>query len=86
MKTPYSIPNDILKRRTFAIISHPDAGKTTLTEQILLETGAINLAGQVRAKSSSKRTISRLWPPSLGGYSGGYIGRGGLSCEKNWRR
>ena len=58
MKTPYSIPNDILKRRTFAIISHPDAGKTTLTEQILLETGAINLAGQVRAKSSSKRTIS----------------------------
>ena len=58
MKTPYSIPNDILKRRTFAIISHPDAGKTTLTEQILLETGAINLAGQVRAKSLSKRTIS----------------------------
>ena len=56
MKTPNSIPNDILKRRTFAIISHPDAGKTTLTEQILLETGAINLAGQVRAKSSSKRT------------------------------
>ena len=58
MKISYSVPNDILKRRTFAIISHPDAGKTTLTEQILLETGAINLAGQVRAKSSSKRTIS----------------------------
>ena len=58
MKTSYTIPNDILKRRTFAIISHPDAGKTTLTEQILLETGAINLAGQVRAKASSKRTIS----------------------------
>ncbi len=52
------IPKSILNRRTFAIISHPDAGKTTLTEQILLETGAINLAGQVRAKASSKRTIS----------------------------
>ena len=52
------IPENILNRRTFAIISHPDAGKTTLTEQILLESGAINLAGQVRAKASSKRTIS----------------------------
>ena len=52
------IPENILSRRTFAIISHPDAGKTTLTEQILLETGAINLAGQVRAKASSKKTIS----------------------------
>ena len=51
------IPENILSRRTFAIISHPDAGKTTLTEQILLETGAINLAGQVRAKASSKKTI-----------------------------
>ena len=52
------IPENILNRRTFAIISHPDAGKTTLTEQILLESGAINLAGQVRAKASSKRTVS----------------------------
>ena len=52
------IPESVLSRRTFAIISHPDAGKTTLTEQILLETGAINLAGQVRAKASSKKTIS----------------------------
>ena len=41
---------EIERRRTFGIISHPDAGKTTLTEQILLETGSINLAGQVRAK------------------------------------
>ena len=47
-----------MNRRTFAIISHPDAGKTTLTEQILLETGAINLAGKVRAKTSSKKTTS----------------------------
>jgi len=37
---------------TFAIISHPDAGKTTLTEKLLLFGGAINLAGQVKAKAS----------------------------------
>ena len=53
-----SVSNQILKRRTFAIISHPDAGKTTLTEKILLQTGAINLAGQVRAKASYRRTAS----------------------------
>ena len=56
--TSKDIPENILKRRTFAIISHPDAGKTTLTEQILLETGSINLAGQVRAKASNKNTTS----------------------------
>ena len=39
--------NEIEKRRTFAIISHPDAGKTTLTEKFLLYGGAINLAGSV---------------------------------------
>ena len=38
-------------RRTFAIISHPDAGKTTLTEKLLLQGGAIHLAGQVKAKA-----------------------------------
>ena len=46
------------KRRTFAIISHPDAGKTTLTENILLQSGAINMAGRVRAKANSRRTTS----------------------------
>ena len=40
---------EIEKRRTFAIISHPDAGKTTLTEKFLLYGGAINLAGSVKA-------------------------------------
>ena len=49
---------EILKRRTFAIISHPDAGKTTLTEKILLLTGAINMAGQVRAKANARRATS----------------------------
>ena len=45
-------------RRTFAIISHPDAGKTTLTEKLLLFGGAIQLAGQVRARGDRRRTRS----------------------------
>ena len=44
------ISGEISKRRTFAIISHPDAGKTTLTEHLLRAGGAIQLAGNVRAK------------------------------------
>jgi peptide chain release factor 3 len=46
------------KRRTFAIISHPDAGKTTLTEKLLLYGGAIHLAGAVKAKASQRNTTS----------------------------
>src|SRR3974390_2420746 len=46
------------RRRTFAIISHPDAGKTTLTEKILLFGGAIQLAGEVRAKANRRQTRS----------------------------
>src|ERR1044071_1302860 len=46
------------RRRTFAIISHPDAGKTTLTEKLLLFGGAINLAGQVKAKRGRRATRS----------------------------
>ena len=45
------IRKEIEKRRTFAIISHPDAGKTTLTEKFLLYGGAINQAGSVKGKS-----------------------------------
>ena len=56
-KTPQS-NSEINRRRTFAIISHPDAGKTTLTEKFLLYGGAIQLAGQVRAKGESRRTRS----------------------------
>jgi peptide chain release factor 3 len=48
----------ISRRRTFAIISHPDAGKTTLTEKLLLFGGAIQLAGQVRAKRNAQQTRS----------------------------
>jgi len=50
--------NEISKRRTFAIISHPDAGKTTLTEKFLLYGGAINLAGSVKGKKTSKHAVS----------------------------
>ena len=49
---------EIRRRRTFAIISHPDAGKTTLTEKFLLFGGAIQMAGQVRAKGEARRTRS----------------------------
>src|SRR6187397_1971759 len=49
---------EVARRRTFAIISHPDAGKTTLTEKLLLFGGAINLAGQVRAKGERRNTRS----------------------------
>ena len=50
--------NEIKKRRTFAIISHPDAGKTTLTEKFLLYGGAINQAGSVKGKATSKHAVS----------------------------
>ncbi len=50
--------NEINKRRTFAIISHPDAGKTTLTEKLLLYGGAINLAGSVKGKKTAKHAVS----------------------------
>ena len=50
--------NEIKKRRTFAIISHPDAGKTTLTEKFLLYGGAINLAGSVKGKKTAKYAVS----------------------------
>ena len=54
--TPLAVEVD--RRRTFAIISHPDAGKTTLTEKLLLFGGAINLAGQVKAKRDRRSTRS----------------------------
>lgn len=50
--------NEIKKRRTFAIISHPDAGKTTLTEKLLLYGGAINLAGSVKGRKTAKYAVS----------------------------
>ena len=58
MTTRPALPAEIARRRTFAIISHPDAGKTTLTEKFLLFGGAIQMAGQVRAKGEARRTRS----------------------------
>ncbi len=52
------LAQEVARRRTFAIISHPDAGKTTLTEKLLLFGGAINLAGQVKAKGERRNTRS----------------------------
>ncbi len=52
------ITNEIKRRRTFAIISHPDAGKTTLTEKFLLYGGAINQAGSVKGKATAKHAVS----------------------------
>ena len=52
------VKKQIEKRRTFAIISHPDAGKTTLTEKFLLYGGAINQAGSVKGKATSKHAVS----------------------------
>jgi peptide chain release factor 3 len=60
MTTPLSaeIQTEVHRRRTFAIISHPDAGKTTLTEKLLLFGGAIRLAGTVKARKASKHATS----------------------------
>src|SRR3712207_4666357 len=52
------LPAPVGRRRTFAIISHPDAGKTTLTEKLLLFGGAIQLAGEVKAKKNRVSTRS----------------------------
>ncbi len=52
------IKEEIRKRRTFAIISHPDAGKTTLTEKFLLYGGAINQAGSVKGKATARHAVS----------------------------
>jgi peptide chain release factor 3 len=57
-RAPVDIAKEIQKRRTFAIISHPDAGKTTLTEKLLLYGGAVQLAGSVTARKNQRATTS----------------------------
>ncbi|MCB0331173.1 MAG: peptide chain release factor 3, partial [Bdellovibrionales bacterium] len=52
------IAQELKKRRTFAVISHPDAGKTTLTEKLLLYAGMIRTAGMVHARKQDKNTSS----------------------------
>jgi peptide chain release factor 3 len=58
VRAPVDITKEIQKRRTFAIISHPDAGKTTLTEKLLLYGGAVQLAGSVTARKNQRATTS----------------------------
>jgi peptide chain release factor 3 len=53
-----AITSEVRRRRTFAIISHPDAGKTTLTEKLLLYGGAIHIAGSVRARKAARAAVS----------------------------
>ena len=55
------LQEEVANRRTFAIISHPDAGKTTLTEKLLLFGGAIQLAGAVKAKGDARRGATSDW-------------------------
>ena len=52
--------DEVARRRTFAIISHPDAGKTTLTEKLLLFGGAIQLAGTVKGRKATRHATSDL--------------------------
>jgi peptide chain release factor 3 len=53
-----SLAEEIRRRRTFAIISHPDAGKTTLTEKLLLFGGAIQMAGTVKGRKATRHATS----------------------------
>ncbi|MCH8117609.1 MAG: GTP-binding protein, partial [Proteobacteria bacterium] len=53
-----TLEQQVMRRRTFAIISHPDAGKTTLTEKLLLYGGAIKLAGTVKGRKASRHATS----------------------------
>ncbi len=55
---PERITTEVARRRTFAIISHPDAGKTTLTEKLLLFSGAIQIAGSVKARKATRHATS----------------------------
>ena len=57
-----TLEQEALRRRTFAIIAHPDAGKTTLTEHILLAGGAIRAAGAVRARGETHSSRRPPWP------------------------
>jgi peptide chain release factor 3 len=53
-----ALPGEVARRRTFAIISHPDAGKTTLTEKLLLYAGAVHVAGAVKSRKASRHAVS----------------------------
>ena len=85
------IRKQVGKRRTFAIISHPDAGKTTLTEKLLLYGGAIQLAGTVKGRKASRHATSD-WMAleqqrgSSAVYLSGLISMTGSSSPASWHR
>lgn len=58
LPSPKQMAREVARRRTFAIISHPDAGKTTLTEKLLLYGGAIHLAGSVKSRRAARHAVS----------------------------
>ena len=58
VNTDQEIQHEAQRRRTFGIISHPDAGKTTITEKLLLYSGAIRMAGSVKARKASRHAVS----------------------------
>jgi peptide chain release factor 3 len=63
MADPNPLDKEVRRRRTFAIISHPDAGKTTLTEKLLLFSGAIQIAGSVKARKATRHaSAASRWP------------------------
>lgn len=64
IQSSLNIHSEVQRRRSFAIISHPDAGKTTLTEKLLMFGGAIKSAGTVKGRKSSKHATSD-WMPLL---------------------
>jgi len=68
------VVREVGRRRTFAIISHPDAGKTTLTEKLLLFGGAIQMAGTVKARKSSRHATQTGWRSKAARHFGGQFG------------
>ena len=75
-----SLTSQVAKRRTFAIISHPDAGKTTITEQLLLFSGAIREAGTVKAKGKQSKKFAKSDWMEIEKQRGAEIGR--ASCRE----
>ena len=60
---PAALEQEVARRRTFAIISHPDAGKTTITEKLLLFGNAIQMAGTIKARKSGRHATSNAASP-----------------------
>ena len=79
------LEQEVARRRTFAIISHPDAGKTTLTEKLLLYGGAIHLAGSVKARRARRHATSRLDGDGEGARHLGHLPRAAVRVPRATR-